>query len=625
MKNSLMRLRNCLGALLCVCLLLSNPMAAWAELTPNDYDAIIRNRPYYDATDEACVPIANTQISGTDNIAKIYNYLIGKTVAGQPLKDFQVAGILGNMQSESAYNEQRLQGTFPATVRTPAANVPRGQAGKAWGVVQWDPAHKMIDPVTAAGKDPNDLNTQLDFLISQLDAGAGTLDGRAGIALAASTNVADATLAFETKFERHAGSPKPARVVEAERILNLANSGNLQGSGNATGKPVIVLDPGHGGATINRTDPQTGLHDGDYNNTPERTQVFAVAQIAKTQLEQAGYSVVMTKNTADESVFLRDRANVANSSQAAMAVSIHTQGDKAFGTWQEIYAQKVGLYRGAGAQKQTFTDAAIATKSQQYAAVMKQARDASEVTSGTTVIKDNTFDGRPPIEPGNIPLVELWAQVPWIYLEAGGNNLTTGLTEQQKATYANAIAAGVKTAVPLAAPTINPSACGLSNNAGLTATVLAYAWPEYHRAPYLTMKPEYAEAVAQGASKNLYVGGNQHRGIDCGGFVTLLMINSGFEPNYNYGGVKSAGASNVAIGQKPWLDANWELIGRVNSTSELQPGDVAIKVNLAHTYVFVGDISGFANKTASASLDERSPMSSGDNVTDSDFVWYRKK
>lgn len=614
--------------ILLVCLVLVRSNFVTAE-SPLQY--VNGNYGFYSPDFQVCgAGVATTQLSGDDNIAKIYNYLVGKTVDGKPLQDFHVAGILGNMRNESAFNEMRLQGT-PSTTRTPADSVPRGQKQKAYGLVQWDPAHKMIDPVKEAGKNPEDLQHQLDFLLSQLNGETVTSkEAAAGRDLASTTNVADATVSFETKYERHAGSPQPARIVEAERILSLARADSLKATAttadpSVTGQPVIALDPGHGGSTISRNDPDTGLHDGDYDNPTERLQVFAVAQMVKTQLEASGYRVVMTKNTAEDSVFLRDRANVANNAKAAMAVSIHTQGDKAFGTWQEIYTQKVGLYRGAGAQKQTFTDAAVAEKSQQYAAAMKRARDTTEVTSGTTVIKDNTFEGRVPIEPGNIPLVELWSQVPWIYLEAGGNNLTTGLSDQQKATYAGAIVSGVKSAVPIGASNASSTGCPTTNSAGLSATTLAYAWPEYHAAPYVTMKPEYAQAVRTAQSNRIYVGGLKYSGVDCGGFVTLLMINSGFEPNYNYGGKLGGGAGNVAGGQISWLDANWRLIGRVNSTSELQPGDVAIKTNHQHTYVYVGDIPGFGSKTASASLDERSPMAGKDDVTDSDFIWYRKK
>ena len=808
------------------------------QQTASAYDALARKTPFYDPTVLSCGTAGGT-LSGSDNRAKIFNYLLGKMVNGKPLQNYHVAGIMGNMKSESGFEPQRLQGIYDRLVpsdqvfpTSPASNPTVSKTG--WGVVQWTPYTKVIDPLTSAGKNANDLQTQLDFLLEQLNGGTQSSEKAAGDAIVAATNVADATVAFELKYERHAGAPQPQRVINAEEILNDVQSGAIApataggGSGSsiyvlgdsltvgmrdagdlqnkltaqgqsvvkinaivgkpiqwgidqvnadsstlsttsnllvglgtnnvgdvvanngtatvlpagvtrvkqqmqdlisraraanpnihiywtdfygkgilstsygrfnldaATGalnpalrevasssgvtvlpwsssqvassyvpvndvhpnghypamadfivdalkqaigattatsgaeKPVIVLDPGHGLTTINRIDPQTGLHDGDYNNDAERKQVYAVAQMVKQQLEQAGYQVVLTKDTAEQSVFLRDRANVGNNAHATLGISIHTQGDKAFGTWQEIYVQKVGLYRGTGANKQTFTDASLAQKSQEYARIMKDARDSTEVTSGTTVITDNSFDGRTGgIEPGNIPLVELWANVPWIYLEAGGNNLTSGLTDQQKGTYANAIVAGVKKAVPTTGAT-GASSCG-GNTQGLANTITTYAWPDYRGSGYTTMKPEYAAAVAAARTARQYIGGVSFPGVDCGGFVTRTMVNSGYEPNYNYGASLANGAGNT-VAQLAWVKANWQLVGRGNtlSTADLKQGDVAFRVtsdgsNDGHTFMYAGEIPNFGSKIASASLDDRAPMAGAENPLASNVEWYRKK
>ena len=571
---------------------------------------------------QRCSPASGLLPAG-DNLGAIYNYLLGKTVAGQPLKDFQVAGILGNMQHESGYQEQRLQGTPSGTV-TPAETLTAAQLADprlGWGLVQWTPVTKVINPLTAGGKNPNDLATQLDFLLEQLNGGTPSAERAAGISLVATTNVAEATVSFETRYERHAGPPQAARIVEAQRVLDLALAGGLEGT---TAKPVIALDPGHGGPTIDRTDPETGLHDGDYNNPGETPSVYAVALMAKTQLEQEGYEVVITKNAVDQSVFLRDRANIGNTANAALGVSIHTQGDRPFGTWQEIYVQKVGLYRGPPDNRHVFTDAALAEKSQSYAQAMKQERDAIEVVSGTTVIKDNSFDGRAGIEPGNIPLVQLWAKVPWIYLEAGGNNTTTGLTEAERATYASAIVAGVKRAAPSAAGS-TVDACG-ANVGGLSNTILSYAWPNYRGSGFITAKPEYEAATDAARAAGQYIGGIRYPGIDCGGFVTRVMVNSGYEPAYN-----SSATGGNTVSQLAWVRANWQLVGRGNtlSTSDLRAGDVAFKVNSdgsndGHTFMYAGDIPGFDEKIASASLDDRAPMAGLENPLASNIEWYRK-
>lgn len=165
--------------------------------------------------------------------------------------------------------------------------------------------------------------------------------------------------------------------------------------------------------------------------------------------------------------------------------------------------------------------------------------------------------------------------------------------------------------------------------------VLRYAWPQYHKAVYTSRMPDYAEAVARRLSSGKYVGGDYHGidGIDCGGFVTTLMQDSGFAPNYN------SGKGNAST-QEQWVKNNgWMLLNGSTSsvidTSILQPGDVAFSgpANAAsHTFVYVGNIAGFGSNIASASIDGRAPMAGAESLTYSDYDdpnsapvrWYRK-
>ncbi len=154
----------------------------------------------------------------------------------------------------------------------------------------------------------------------------------------------------------------------------------------------------------------------------------------------------------------------------------------------------------------------------------------------------------------------------------------------------------------------------------LAQTVMAYAWPNY-KGLTVEATEAYKTAIQTARSKNHYIGGTTYPGIDCGGFVTTLMIDSKFEPDYNYGADLSAGAGATPT-QTAWLEANWEPISATDA-GDRQPGDVAI--NNAHTYVYVGEIEGFNSKIASASLNERAPMAGEEGVTDSSFKWFRKK
>lgn len=333
---------------------------------------------------------------GDSNEEKIFGYLVGKTVAGQPLKDYHVAGILGNMWAESGYQPQRLQGTPSGTVTT--ADMARDSSG-GWGLVQWTPTKKIIDPTQAAGKDPNDMQVQLDFLLEQLNGIGASPEAAAGELLMATTDVGSATLTFETKYERHAGAPNPARIVEAQRILDQGFTGSGGGGG-----------------------------------------------------------------------------------------------------------------------------------------------------------------------------------------------------------------------------------CGGGDTSDFASTVTAFAWPTPDGQPQLEMKPEYAAATDAAVAAGLFAGGPPP-GVDCGGFVTRLMVDSDFEPNYNFGGKIADGAGNVSSGQITWLQANWEKI-TVSGTQDLQPGDVAVNVGRTHTFVFVGDIPGFSKQFASASQSERTPRASSisaASATASNIEWYRQK
>jgi len=161
-----------------------------------------------------------------------------------------------------------------------------------------------------------------------------------------------------------------------------------------------------------------------------------------------------------------------------------------------------------------------------------------------------------------------------------------------------------------------------ADTSGFAQTVVAFAWPTYHPPTYLDREPAYAQAIDKSEKNGLYVGDNH--GIDCGGFVTTLMLYSGFEPKYNY-----SGKGGNTTTQEAWMEKNWTFLGNSASinTADLRPGDVAI--NSEHTFVWVGKIDGFHDKIASASTGsgyQRAPMSDSQQVpTDPGYHWYRKK
>lgn len=140
-----------------------------------------------------------------------------------------------------------------------------------------------------------------------------------------------------------------------------------------------------------------------------------------------------------------------------------------------------------------------------------------------------------------------------------------------------------------------------------------------------SLRPAYATAISAAQARGEFVGGGKYPGIDCGGFVTRVMRDSGVDPNYN----QYQGDTNAQI---RYLDeqvasGKYQKLASVNSTADLQPGDIAINSN--HTYIYVGSQPGFNGNSASSSFSTsgeswRAPMA--DNAYGfSEFSWYRLK
>ncbi|MBQ3280182.1 glucosaminidase domain-containing protein [Candidatus Saccharibacteria bacterium] len=138
----------------------------------------------------------------------------------------------------------------------------------------------------------------------------------------------------------------------------------------------------------------------------------------------------------------------------------------------------------------------------------------------------------------------------------------------------------------------------------LISYIKAWAWPEYHSAPYTNKKPAYADYINNQAS---YKG--DCNGVDCGAFVANIIKASGWDTSYPQTGT---------AGQSSWLSKNWNRV----SPDSLRLGDVGIKTG--HVILYVGSIPGFGSNTASASQCERAPMAGADKNLGK-YTWYRKR
>ena len=181
--------------------------------------------------------------------------------------------------------------------------------------------------------------------------------------------------------------------------------------------PLIVLDPGHSGSSLTTIDPATQIRDEEYRNTPETQNMFEVATILKAKLEAAGYRVLMTKQHWDDTVAKRDRVNVANKNGAALAVSLHTSGHT-FGHYGQIYVQRMDSYReDIHGNKVFFKLPEVAELSAKYGQIFLEER--RKIEGNSVVITVNRGWGARGLAPGNLPIVQLFSEVPWLLCEAG--------------------------------------------------------------------------------------------------------------------------------------------------------------------------------------------------------------
>lgn len=359
-----------------------------------------------------------------------------------------------------------------------------------------------------------------------------------------------------------------------------STGGGVAGNGKA-----VVIDPGHAGANTPETDSESGIEAVESTNPAERKQMWETAQIIKSSLEKDGYSATLTKNAEDDPAGLLEKSRRANATNAALAVSLHsTPGD--FGVPNDhwgVTPQEVGRYRQnwSNDKKKTFDNAQLAQSSQQYANIIAEERN--KVGDKTKVAPlDASFTTDRVKAHGDISIVQLFGKIPWVYNEVGQTNFSA-----EK--YAEGITNGIEKALAGSTATNGSpatSSCGAVAGS-IIQTAINYAWNKKHDPEYLP-KDNYLEDSKKAQAEGKYTGANggpnnDIPGIDCGGFVTRVMQNSGVDRDYGGGGNTDE--------QKKWMEDHpkkYQTLGSsITSTDNILPGDIAVNHN--HTYIYLGD------------------------------------
>jgi N-acetylmuramoyl-L-alanine amidase len=96
-------------------------------------------------------------------------------------------------------------------------------------------------------------------------------------------------------------------------LATIGANGTDRTSVDATGPPVVVVDPGHGGVDYGARGPAGLL---------EKDLVLRIGRDLGGALEDAGYTVVYTRSS-DQFVSLAGRTEIANKAQGEIFLSIH--------------------------------------------------------------------------------------------------------------------------------------------------------------------------------------------------------------------------------------------------------------------------------------------------------------
>jgi hypothetical protein len=147
-----------------------------------------------------------------------YGYFVGKG-----LKSFQAAAIVGNLQQESDVDPSAIE-----YGGGPGRGIAQWSVGGRWNSDYHD---NMVWYASAHGLNEWSLTPQLDFVWYELE----TFSGYGLSELRASTNVTEATIVFQDRFEGCGTCDQSNRIAYAEAVLHAYGGSSGGGGGGGSG------------------------------------------------------------------------------------------------------------------------------------------------------------------------------------------------------------------------------------------------------------------------------------------------------------------------------------------------------------------------------------------------------
>jgi N-acetylmuramoyl-L-alanine amidase len=175
------------------------------------------------------------------------------------------------------------------------------------------------------------------------------------------------TLALDNRVSDTGSTRKLDNGPDVKPVIRSAiRSGGKPDAKSDDPRPLVVIDPGHGGIDYGTRSARNG--------EPEKSLVLEFCQILRERIEKTGkYRVVMTR-TDDTFVALADRVNLARAHHASLFISIHADA----------------LARGEGDAQGATIYTLSETASDAAAARLAEAENRADVIAGLDLAAEPT-------------------------------------------------------------------------------------------------------------------------------------------------------------------------------------------------------------------------------------------